>query len=290
MPKSKVYFTKYITPSSMVKMYDVLNKKLRGKVAVKVHSGETGNQNFLKPELYKDLILKLNGTVVECNTAYEGTRNTNEGHLKTLEDHGWTKYFNVDLMDKDGEMELPVYNGNHLKINYVGKNFANYDSVLVLSHFKGHPMGGYGGALKNISIGIASSHGKALIHGVGNENDIWTSDHHSFLECMADAAKSVVDYTKGNMAFINVMANMSVDCDCCSIAEDPCMNDIGILSSIDPVALDKACIDLVYNSNDPGKNHLIERIESRNGIHTVITAEKLGIGSTDYELISIDNN
>ena len=282
--KSKVYFTREISSEKLLEIYKKLGVELKGKVAVKVHSGEKGNQNYLKPLFYKDIIDYVKGTVVECNTAYDGERNTSEKHLKLLEEHEWSKYYNVDLLDKDAELELPVKEGKHLKVNYVGKNIENYDSMLVLSHFKGHPMGGFGGSLKNLSIGLASSHGKANIHGAGNPEDIWTSDHDSFLESMAEADKTIMDYEK-NIAFINVMANMSVDCDCCAVAEDPCMKDIGILASIDPVALDQACIDLVYNSRDPGKNHLIERIESRNGIHTIEEAEKLKVGTRNYELI-----
>ena len=282
--KSKVYFTREISSEKLLKIYKKLGVELKGKVAVKVHSGEKGNQNYLKPLFYKDIIDYVKGTVVECNTAYDGARNTSEKHLKLLEEHEWSKYYNIDLLDKDAELELPVKEGKHLKVNYVGKNIENYDSMLVLSHFKGHPMGGFGGSLKNLSIGLASSYGKANIHGAGNPEDIWTSDHDSFLESMAEAYKTIMDYEK-NIAFINVMANMSVDCDCCAVAEDPCMKDIGILASIDPVALDQACIDLVYNSRDPGKNHLIERIESRNGIHTIEEAEKLKVGTRNYELI-----
>ena len=282
--KSKVYFTSEISSEKLVEIYKNLGVKLNGKVAVKVHSGEKGNQNYLKPLFYKDIIDYVDGTVVECNTAYDGARNTSDKHLKLLEEHEWSKYYNVDLLDKDEELELPVKEGKHLSINYVGKNIENYDSMLVLSHFKGHPMGGFGGSLKNISIGFASSYGKANIHGAGKPEEIWTTDHDSFLESMAEAAKTIVDYEK-NIVFINVMANMSVDCDCCAKAEDPCMKDIGILASTDPVALDQACIDLVYNSNDPGKDHLIERIESRNGLHTIEEAEKLQVGTRNYELI-----
>ena len=284
----KVYFTDKITSKSLLEIYKKLGVELKGKVAVKVHSGEEGNQNYLKPLFYKDLIDYVNGTIVECNTAYDGERNTSEKHLKLLDKHEWTKYYNVDLLDENGEVALKVKNPKYIKENYVGKNIENYDSMLVLSHFKGHPMGGYGGALKNISIGLASSHGKANIHGAGKPDEMRTADHNSFLESMAETAKTIVDYEKGNMVFINVMANMSVDCDCCAKAEDPCMKDIGILASTDPVSLDQACIDLVYNSNDPGKDHLIERIESRNGIHTIQYAEKLGVGTRKYELIKID--
>ena len=284
----KVYFTDKITSESLLEIYKKLGIELKGKVAVKVHSGEKGNQNYLKPLFYKDLIDYVNGTVVECNTAYNGERNTSEKHLKLLDKHKWTKYYNVDLLDESGEVALEVKNPKYIKENYVGKNIENYDSMLVLSHFKGHPMGGYGGALKNISIGLASSHGKANIHGAGKPDEMWTADHDSFLESMAEAAKTIVDYEKGNMVFINVMANMSVDCDCCAKAEDPCMKDIGILASTDPVSLDQACIDLVYSSNDSGKDHLIERIESRNGIHTIEYAENIRVGTRKYELVKID--
>lgn len=286
---SKVYFSKHLTKETLVKLYKTLEVELPGKVAVKVHSGEEGNQNFLHPEYFKDIIEYVNGTVVECNTAYEGKRNTTEKHLKLLKDHEWSEYFPVDLLDAEGEDKiLSVQNGKVISKNYVGKNIDNYDSMLVLSHFKGHPMGGYGGALKQLSIGMASSYGKAYIHGAGVVEEIWTAEHDKFLEAMADAAKSVVDYFEGKIVYINVMANMSVDCDCCAKAEDPCMKDIGILISTDPVAIDQACIDLVYSSNDPGKNHLIERIESRNGIHTIAAAEELNIGSRQYELITVE--
>lgn len=286
--KSKVYFTKEITKEAILKMYQVLEKELTGNVAVKVHSGEAGNQNYLRPEMYENVIKHLNGTVVECNTAYDGERNTTEKHKRLLDTHDWTKYYKVDLLDESEEIALEIPNGKIIKKNYIGKNIENYDSMLVVSHFKGHPMGGYGGALKQLSIGLASSHGKAYIHGAGEEEKIWTADHDLFLESMADAAKSVVDYFDNNIAYVNVMCNMSVDCDCCAKAEDPCMKDIGILSSTDPVALDQACIDMVYNSNDEGKSHLIERIESRNGIHTIEAASELNIGSREYELINID--
>ena len=289
MEKSKVYFTKEITEAKLVEMYKVLNKELKGKVAVKVHSGEKGNQNYLHPEFMKDLIEYVNGTVVECNTAYEGERNTTEKHKKLMDDHEWTKYFNVDIMDYEGpDLELDIPGGIRIKKNYLGKNIENYDSMLVVSHFKGHPMGGYGGAIKQLSIGCASSYGKAYIHGAGVPENIWTTEQNKFLESMADAASSIVDYFNKDIVYINIMCNMSVDCDCCANAEDPCMKDIGILSSTDPIAIDQACIDLVYNSNDPGKSHLIERIESRNGIYTIEMSDKLGFGTREYELISID--
>lgn len=285
---SKVYFSREITPEKVALMYDTAGKNLPGKVAVKLHSGEEGNQNFLKPEFWKPIIEKVNGTVVECNTAYEGARDTTAKHKKLIEKHGWNKYFTIDLMDAEGpDLELSIPNGKMIKKDMVGKNLAKYDSMLVLSHFKGHPMGGFGGALKQLSIGVASSAGKAYIHGAGVPADIWTADHDSFLESMADAASAVVEYFHGNMVFVNVMKNMSVDCDCCAIAEDPCMKDIGILVSTDPIAIDQACLDLVYAADDPGRDHLIERIESRNGVHTVEAAAELGFGSREYELIEI---
>mgnify|MGYP000328130907 CR=1 FL=1 len=286
--KSKVLFTRTISPEMVLTMYEELGKELTGHIAIKLHSGEEGNQNFLTPEFWAPIIRHLDGTVVECNTAYEGSRNTTEKHLKTIEKHGWSRYFDVDLLDAEGpDLVLDILGGKVIQKNYVGKDIANYNGMLVLSHFKGHPMGGYGGALKQLSIGCASSYGKAYIHGAGVPRDIWTADHDKFLESMSDAASSVVDYFKGNIAYINVMCNMSVDCDCCKVAEDPCISDIGILSSTDPVALDKACIDLVYNSSDPNKDHLIERIESRNGTHTIYEANERGIGSLEYELIEI---
>lgn len=284
-----VYFTREITPESVLRLYNAVGKKLGGKVAVKVHSGERGNQNFLRPDFWKAVIESVGGVVVECNTAYEGQRNTTEKHLKLIKEHGWDEYFDVDLLDGEGpDMELAIPNGKVIKKNYVGKNLKNYDSMLVLSHFKGHPMGGYGGALKQLSIGVASSYGKAYIHGAGDPEKIWTADHDRFLESMADASSSVVDYFKGNIVYINVMKNMSVDCDCCAKAEDPCIKDIGILASTDPVAIDRACVDLVYASEDEGKNHLIERIETRNGTHTIDCAQSLGVGTCDYRLVNID--
>ncbi|RGC51834.1 DUF362 domain-containing protein [Absiella sp. AM29-15] len=286
MGKSKVYFTKEITPEAMVKMYEALQVSLQGKVAVKLHSGEVGNQNFLRPPFMKPVIDHVYGTIVESNTAYEGKRNTAKAHWETMKLHGWTDIAPVDILDEDGDMELGV-DGKQIKTNYVGSHMKNYDSMLVLSHFKGHPMGGFGGALKNISIGIASSYGKAFIHGAGKPDEMWTADHDAFLESMADASKSIMDYYKDQIVFINVMCNMSVDCDCCAVAEDPKIKDIGILASNDPVALDQACLDLVYQSEDPGKADLIERIESRNGVHTVEAAEQLGVGSREFELISI---
>ena len=286
--KPKVFFTRSLDPNKVTELFDLVGKELKGRVAIKLHSGEPGNQNFLGPDFWEPIIKKVGGTAVECNTAYEGTRNTTEKHIKTLADHGWSKYFEFDLLDAEGpDLELDIPEGNCIKKNYVGKNIVNYDSMLVLSHFKGHPMGGYGGALKQLSIGVASSCGKDYIHGAGEPEKIWTADHDSFLISMADAAKSVVDYFKNEIVYINVMKNMSVDCDCCAKAEDPCIADIGMLASTDPVAIDKACLDLVYACDDPGKAHLIERIESRNGVLTVDAAAELGIGSKEYELVEI---
>lgn len=284
----KVYLSREITPQMVLKLYEVVGKDLPGKVAVKVHSGERGNQNFLRPDFWKDIINRVGGTVVECNTAYAGQRDTTEKHLKLLEEHGWNAYFDVDLLDAEGpDIQLDIPDGRVIKKNFVGKNIKNYDSMLVLSHFKGHPMGGYGGALKQLSIGCASSYGKAYIHGAGEPSKIWTADHDKFLESMADASRSIIDYFNGNIVYINVMKNMSVDCDCCAKAEDPCMQDIGILASTDPVAIDRACVDLVYASKDKGRDHLLERIESRNGTHTIDCAEGLSCGSQDYTLIEI---
>lgn len=284
---AKVLYTKVITPETMVRLYDQLQVPLTGKVAVKLHSGEVGNQNFIRPAFLKPIIDHVKGTIVECNTAYEGKRDTTKAHWETMKLHGWTEIADVDIMDEEGELVLPIAGGFHLTENYVGDHIKRYDSMLVLSHFKGHPMGGFGGALKNISIGIASSHGKAHIHGVGKPDELWSADHDSFLESMADASKSIVEYFKDNIVYINVMVNMSVDCDCCAKAEDPAIADIGILASTDPVALDQACLDFVYASDDPGKPHLLERIESRNGVHTVEAAADLGIGERTYELIEL---
>ena len=286
---AKVYFSKTITGDKVLELYNLLGVSLPGKVAVKVHSGEEGNQNFLRPSLWKPMVDAVNGTVVECNTAYEGSRNTTKKHMATLGKHGWSTSFPVDLLDAQGpDLELAIPNGKKIQKNFVGKDIVSYDSMLVLSHFKGHPMGGYGGAIKQLSIGVASSYGKAYIHGVGKPEDIWTADHNSFLEAMADAASSVVDYFEGKIVYVNVMKNMSVDCDCCAVAEDPCMADIGILVSADPVAIDQACIDLVYASKDPGRDHLVKRIESRNGLLTIEAAAALGMGSREYELITVE--
>lgn len=292
MEKAKVYFTKKITGESLVKLYEKLGIHLPGKVAVKLHSGEDGNQNYMKPEFVKDIIEHVRGTVVECNTAYEGARNTTEKHIKLMEKHGWSKYFDVDILDSDKEEVLENPNGKVIKKNIVGAKMKDYDSMLVLSHFKGHPMGGFGGAIKNLSIGLASSNGKGYIHTSGVENatfdQLMNADHDNFLRSMADSAKTITDFYKGKIAYINAMVNMSVDCDCCGVAEDPCMKDIGILASLDPVALDQACIDLVYQSDDSGRDKLVERIESRNGLLTIDSAEKQGMGSKEYELIEVD--
>lgn len=292
--KSKVYFTKVITPEKVLEMYRLLGKELTGRIAVKVHSGEEGNQNYLHPEFWKPVIDKIGGTVVECNTAYGGERNTTEKHRMLMERHGWSKYFAVDLMDSEGpDFRVEIPDGIAIKENFLGKNITDYDSMLVLSHFKGHPMGGFGGALKQLSIGCASSEGKAYIHSAGytkDQNILWehTAPQDTFCEAMADAAASVVRLFRGKIAFVNIMCNLSVDCDCCSVAEDPCMKDIGILASLDPVALDQACVDLIYASDDPGRNHFVERIETRHGIHTIEAAAKLGFGNRLYERIDVE--
>ena len=294
MEKSKVYFSREITPEAVLRIYKKLGVELKGNVAIKLHSGEEGNQNYLGPDFWRPVIDEVGGTVVECNTAYDGERNTSEKHKKLIAAHGWDRYFKFDLMDEeDDDIVLEIPDGKAIKKNLVGKNMKKYDSMLVLSHFKGHPMGGYGGALKQLSIGCASSRGKAYIHSAGVTDDqsiVWSKlpEQDKFLEAMADAACSVVDFFGGNMAFINVMKNLSVDCDCCAVAEDPCMKDIGILASLDPVAIDQACIDLVYGAtDDPGQAHFLERVESMHGIHTIEAAEKLGIGNRLYELTEI---
>lgn len=293
MEKAKVYFIKEITPENVVKIYKKLGVELPGKVAVKLHSGEQGNQNYLRPEFVKPIVDKVNGTVVECNTAYGGARNTTEKHIKLMKEHGWSKYFNVDIMDAKEDIKIDIPNGKVIKENYLGKDIENYDSMLVLSHFKGHPMGGYGGALKQLSIGCASSVGKSWIHSAGvvkEQEKLFDNiaKQNRFLEAMADAASSVHNMFKGKIAYINVMCNMSVDCDCCAVAEDPCMKDIGILASLDPIAIDQACIDLVYNSKDPGRDHFVERVERQNGVHTIEAASELGFGTREYELIEIE--
>ncbi|MCI9177464.1 MAG: DUF362 domain-containing protein [Clostridia bacterium] len=292
MEKAKVYFSKEITPESVVKMYETLGVNLPGKVAVKLHSGEKGNQNYIKPEFVKAIVEKVNGTVVECNTAYEGQRNTTQKHLKLMENHGWSKYFNIDILDAEGpDKILEIPNGKVIKKDYVGKNIDNYNSMLVLSHFKGHPMGGYGGALKQLSIGVASGYGKRYIHCIGNENgtyeEMFRVNQDKFLEAMADSASAVAKYFENRIAYISIMCNLSVDCDCCAVAENPCMNDIGILASLDPIAIDQACIDLIYSSKDKGRDHFIQRVESKHGIHTIEAAQELGFGTRDYELIEV---
>ncbi len=290
---ANVFFTKDISPEGLVRVFDALQVTMKGKVAVKISTGEPGGHNFLQPSLIEKLVKKLNGTIVECNTAYEGRRNTTEAHWQTFRDHGFTAIAPCDLLDEDGEMALPVRDGFHLKENFVGAHLDNYDSVLILSHFKGHIMGGFGGALKNLSIGIASGRGKGLIHTSGNPfngiDDIMSGDHDSFLESMADADRSVIDHVGAeNLVYINVANRLSVDCDCDPHPHDPEMADIGIFASLDPVAVDQASVDAVYHSSDPGKTALIQRIESRNGIHTVEAAAKLGLGTREYELITID--
>lgn len=291
--KPIVYFSREITPEKVLELYRALGRELPGKIAVKVHSGEEGNQNFLHPEFWKSVVDAVNGTVVECNTAYEGARNYTEQHRRLLRKHGWSEVFDVDILDAEGpDLELPIPNGSVLKKDIVGKDIENYDSMLVLSHFKGHPMGGYGGALKQLSIGCASSAGKAYIHTGGkvtDQNILWenTAEQDTFLEAMADAASTVAKHFAGKIAYVAVMKNLSVDCDCCAVAEDPCMNDVGILSSLDPVALDRACIDLVRNSNDPGREHFMERVNSRHGTHTIDVAEALGLGTQEYDLVRV---
>ena len=295
--KSKVYFTREITPEAVVKLYRAVGIQLPGKVAVKVHSGEKGNKSLLRRDCGKPVVEEVKGTGVECNTACGdasgGVRDHTESHRKLLEEHGWTRYFPVDLMDAEGpDVVWPVPGGRILKENHLGKNIENYDSMLVLAHFKGHPAGGYGGALKQLSIGCASAKGKALIHSAGKTEDRFETwkQHASnveFPEAMADAAFSVMEHFQGKIAFVNVMKNLSVDCDCCVVAEDPCMKDIGMLASLDPVAVDQACIDLVVQSDDPGRDHFMERVNSRNGIHTIEAAADLGVGSREYELIEL---
>lgn len=289
---SKVYFSKIISDDRIVDIYKCLNQELKGNVAVKVHSGEEGNQNYLKPQFLEKIISYVNGTVVECNTAYAGSRNETSKHKELIKKHGWDMY-KFDLLDEFEDMEIKLPYGKVIKKNYLGKNITKYDSMLVISHFKGHPIGGYGGALKQLSIGCASTRGKCYIHTAGkvtSKDELWNNlpEQNLFLEAMVDAAKSVVSYFNGNILYINIMCNLSVDCDCCSNAEEPCMNDIGILASNDPVALDKACLDLIYNSNDSGKEHFIERVESRNGVHTIYSAYELNLGDINYELINID--
>ena len=297
MEKSKVYFTKNISDESIVKLYQALNIELGGKIAVKLHSGEKGNQNYIRPEMVKKMVEHLNGTVVECNTAYGGARNSTEKHKELLKEHKWTEYFNVDIMDEkpENDIEIEIPNGKVLKKAIVGEHMQNYDSMLILSHFKGHPMGGFGGALKQLSIGCSSTRGKALIHSAGKTTDqfkVWGDlpEQNLFLESMADVASAVTKYfrNKKGIAFINILMNMSVDCDCCAVAEDPCIKDIGIVASLDPIAIDRACVDMVEKSNDPGKEHFMERVNSRNGTHTIDAAADLEFGTKNYEIIEID--
>ena len=292
MEKAKVYFTKEITPESLIKIYEALGVEATGRVGVKISTGEAGGHNYLKPELIKDLVEKLNANILECNTAYAGKRMATEDHLKVIHDHGFDAIATVDLMDKDGEMEIPA-NGKHLDVDIVGKNLSNYDFMINLAHFKGHAMGGFGGVLKNQSIGVASTNGKTYIHTAGktrNPGELWDNlpEQDAFLESMAEAAKAVRDYIKGNILYIDVMNNLSVDCDCDSNPEDPCMKDIGILASVDPVAVDQACIDMIWNSTDSGRDHFIERVERQNGRHILPYAEEIGLGSREYELVEID--
>ena len=291
--KSKVFFTKRTDAEGLLKLYEALGVELRGNVAVKLHSGEKGNQNFVKPEFVRPIIDLVHGTVVECNTAYEGARNTTSKHLELMQHHGWTKYFRVDILDAEKDIEIAIPNGKRIHKNILGAGIQNYDSMLVLSHFKGHPMGGFGGAIKQLSIGCASSAGKAYIHSAGtvtDQNILWDhiAEQDHFLESMADAAASVVDYFKGNMIFINMLVNLSVDCDCCAVAEDPCMQDIGMMISLDPLAIDQACIDMIYASKDRGRDHFVERVERQHGLHTLEASADLGFGSREYELICLE--
>ncbi len=294
MDKPIVYFIREITPENVVLLYKKLGIELPGMVAVKVHSGERGNQNYLHPEFMRPMIKTVDGTIVECNTAYEGARDTTEKHEQLMAEHGWSEFFDVDIMDSEGpDLVFPIENGRVLTHNYVGKHIANYASMLVLSHFKGHPMGGFGGALKQLSIGCASNQGKVNIHTAGaslKQDEFWTklAEQNDFLEGMAEAAETIVNHFGSNLAYINIACNLSVDCDCCAQAEDPCMSDIGIFASLDPVAIDQACIDAVKNSTDPGRDHLLERINSKNGTKTIDDAARLGYGSKEYELVEVE--
>lgn len=283
---AKVYMTKEITPESLMRVYKALGRQAAGRVAVKISTGEPGGNNYLKPALIGDLVKTVNGTIIECNTAYGGGRANTADHLKAAADHGFTKIARVDIMDSEGEIRLPVKGGRHITEDIVGSHYKDYDFTLVISHFKGHAMAGFGGAIKNISIGIASSNGKRWIHSAGASTTDWGNpDQDDFLETMAEAAKAVADHCGEQIMYISVMNNLSVDCDCDSHPADPQLSDIGILASLDPVALDKACVDLVYASPDHGRIHLIERMESRHGIHTLDYAEKIGLGSRKYELV-----
>lgn len=289
---SEVYFTKEISPESLVKIYKALQRPAKGKVAVKISTGEPGGHNYLQPALIKNLVKEVNGTIVECNTAYKGKRFTSTDSYQAAKDHGFTDIAPVDIMDSIGEVKLAVTDGSHLDYDIVGANYPHYDFTIILSHFKGHAMGGFGGAIKNASIGIASSNGKAYIHSAGENEDVehvweFQPQQEDFLESMAEAAKAISDHAKGNIIYISVANNLSVDCDCDSHPHDPQMKDIGILASLDPVALDKACTDMVRNSDDPGKVHLIERIDSRKGMHTLEYAEEIGLGKQSYKLIEL---
>ena len=293
MKKSKVFFCPRIKADNLIKVYKALGREAKGRVAVKISTGEAGNPNHLSTDVIKGLVHLVDGTIVECNTAYEGRRMNSQDHLQTAAEHGFTAIAEVDIMDAEGDVALPVKRGKHLKENYVGKNYLDYDFTMVLSHFKGHPMAGFGGALKNVAIGIASSAGKAWIHTAGNSREVpvdWENvpPQNDFLESMAEACESVFDHTGDKILYINVANNLSVDCDCCAEPEPIKMEDIGIFASLDPVAVDKACVDAVYSSNDPGKVHLIERIEERNGAYLLQYAEELGLGSRDYELINVE--
>ena len=293
MMKPKVYFTRRTDKEGLLELYQRLGVTLEGNVAVKLHSGEKGNQNYVRPEFVRPLIELVQGTVVECNTAYDGARNSTKKHLELMQEHGWSKYFRVDILDANQDLELAIPNGMTIKKNYIGTDLKNYDSMLVLSHFKGHPMGGFGGAIKQLSIGCASSAGKAYIHTAGKTTDqtkLWNlvAPQNQFLEAMADAATSVVEYLKGKIVYINMLVNLSVDCDCCAVAEDPCMQDIGMMISLDPLAIDQACIDMVYASKDKGRDHFVARVERQNGLHTLEAAEHMGLGSRSYELVNMD--
>ena len=287
--KSTVYITSDISSEGLIAVYEALGRKATGKVAVKLSTGEPGGHNFLQPALIKDLVQEVNGTIVECNTAYGGGRSNTAAHLQAAEDHGFTAIAEVDIMDAEGETRLPVEGGRHIDYDIVGSHYTDYDFTVVLSHFKGHAMAGFGGAIKNISIGIASSNGKRWIHSAGTSTTSWGNpSQEDFLETMVEAAKAVADHCGENILYINVANNLSVDCDCDSSPADPQMGDIGILASLDPVALDKACTDLVRSSDDHGKIHLIERIDSRQGMHTLDYAEHIGLGNQQYELVRLD--
>ncbi len=296
MDAATVYMTKDIQPTSLIRLYEAVGLDLPGNILMKVHSGEAGNQNFLRPSFFAPIQERLHGTIGECNTAYAGARTNNADHRRLFEEHGWTAYFDVDLLDEDGDMELPIPNGKAITVDYVGDHISRYDSLLVLTHFKGHPMGGFGGALKQLSIGLASSRGKVNIHTAGAVTDQrlitdWTGGvaaQDDFLQAMADAAGAVSRHFAGRAVYLSTMANMSVDCDCCAVAEDPCMADVGILASTDPIAIDRACLDLVHASTDPGRDHLLARIDRQHGEQIIPDAVEQGFGTDRYELVSID--